>query len=281
MHKKENKIAILIGYFGIFPWYFDYFLHSCRYNPDLHFYIITDINWSKRQIPDNIFPIKMSLQEIKAIASAKLGFEVALENPYKLCDFRPSFGHLFSELIQKYSFWGYGDIDVIYGQIRNFITDDLMNHYDIISVRHDFLPGAFSLFRNNNSINQLFRESKDFIKVFTNPQHLCFDETNFKYDEFADDIPVEEIESEIESMTHVIKRLANRGVIKAYFDFHVIEGTPGKIKWEKGKLTYKNSIEAVLYHLILLKAVYTPKGPNKNIPDIFYISPRKIYFNNK
>lgn len=243
----------------------------------MHFYIITDNDLIKGQIPVNVFLVKKSLKEIKDIASRKLGLEVALEHPYKFCDLRPSLAHLFPELIESYDFWGYGDIDVIYGNIRNFITEEVLGDYDIISVRHDYLPGVFSLFKNCKKINELFKKSKDYIKVFTNSQHYCFDETNFKSQEFGEGIPVEEIESEIESMTHVVKKLHNQKVINAYFDFHIIEGLPGKMKWNNGILTYKNKIEAILYHLIKLKAIYTPKESIGNIPDIFYISPAKIY----
>lgn len=205
MTKQNKSIALLIGYFGKFPWYFDYFLHSCKYNRDVHFYIITDNDLNKDEIPSNVFPVRKSLKEIKDIASSKLGFEAALEHPYKFCDFRPSLAYLFAELIESYAFWGYGDIDVIYGNIRNFITEEVLDNYDIISVRHDYLPGVFSLFRNCKNINELFKKSKDYIKVFTHPEHYCFDETNFTFNEFAEGIPAEEIESEIESMTHLVK----------------------------------------------------------------------------
>lgn len=274
---NQKSIVIIICYFGKFPWYLDYFLHSCKYNLDVNFYIISDNKLSQDKVPLNVCAIQKSLNEIKEIASAKLGFKVGLEHPYKFCDFRPALACLFPEYIQGYDFWGYGDIDVIYGNIRTFITDELMSNYDVISVRHDFLPGAFSLFKNNIKINELFKKSKDYIKVFTDPKHYCFDETNFTYKEFAEGIPVEKIESEIESMTHLVKRLHEEKIINAYFDFLVIEGSPGKIKWDHGVLTYKNMFEAILYHLIKLKTIYTPQTETKKIPDTFYISPTRIY----
>lgn len=273
----QKSIAIIICYFGNLPWYFNYFLHSCKYNPDVHFYIITDNELRKNKIPVNVFPVVKTLEEIKKIASFRLGLKVALEYPYKFCDIRPSIAYILPEYIQGYDFWGYGDIDVIFGNIRNFITSEILAEYDVISVRHDFLSGAFSLFRNCKKINGLFKQSKDYIKVFTDPRHYCFDETNFTYAEFLEGIPVEEIKSEIESMTHLVKKLHNQKHINAYFDFHVLEGLPGKMKWQNGILTYKNTLEAIFYHLIMLKNVYTPKKLPKRIPDTFYISPTRIY----
>jgi len=33
-------------------------------------------------------------------------------------------------------FWGYCDIDLIFGNIRAFMTDELLNEYDIIKSHH-------------------------------------------------------------------------------------------------------------------------------------------------
>jgi hypothetical protein len=83
--------------------------------------------------------------------------------------------------------------------------------------------------------------------------------------------------SEIESMMHVVKKMEIQNTIKAYFDFMVIEGLPGKIRWKNGKLYYKNKFEVLLYHMILFKKVYKPKNRIINIPNEFRISPTRIY----
>jgi len=151
----KTRIVIIICYFGKFPWYFEYFLHSCKYNSDVDFCIITDNDLSAKEGTKNIFFVQKSLQQIKEIASARLGFKVGLEHPYKFCDFRPALACILPEYIDGYDFWGYGDIDVIYGNIRNFITSEILENHDVVSVRHDFLPGAFSLFKNTKKINEL------------------------------------------------------------------------------------------------------------------------------
>jgi hypothetical protein len=275
--QKNKSISILVCYYGAFPWYFSYFLHSCKYNPDVTFYVITDNPISECRKPVNVVFIIKTLQEIKEIAQDKFGFEVTLESPYKLCDFKPAYGHLFSELIADCRFWGYSDIDVIFGNIRTFITDDILNKYELISVRHDFLTGYFQLFKNNKKMNTLFTNSKDYKKVFSSTKNYCFDETNYQFEAFAEQTPFDQIKSEIESMMHVVRKMEEANCLKAYFDFHVIEGRPGKLKWDNGVLTYKNIYEVILYHLIKLKAVYNPKNQPKKLPDVFYISPTRIY----
>lgn len=225
---------MLICYFGELPWYFEYFIHSCKLNPTIDFILITDSNRKMKNLPDNFTIIKKTLKEIKQNGKKKLGFGICIDEPYKLCDFKPVYGYLFPEIINGYDFWGHGDIDVIFGNIRNFVTDKILEDHDLICVRHDFLSGYFTLFRNAKKMNELFKHSKDYKKVLTSCRHFCFDETNFAFDQFTDAVPLHEIKSEIESMTHVVKRLHQKKIVNAYFDFHVIEGLPGRLKWQRG-----------------------------------------------
>ncbi len=271
------NIVVLIFYYGKFPWYIDYFLHSCKFNSSIDFLIVTDNETVHKNLPRNVRFKKKSIAQIMERAIKKLGFAICINDSYKLCDFKPAYGFLFPELISGYDFWGHGDIDVIFGQIRNFITEEVLLNHDFISVRHDFLTGYFQLLKNNDKLNTLFMYSKDYKKVFTSAEHLCFDETNFAFEQFTNGVPLNEIQSEIESMTHVVKRLHDKKIINAYFDFHVIEGLPGRLKWHNGMLTYKNEFEVMLYHMILFKKVYNPKNSPKQIPDTFYISPTRIY----
>lgn len=70
-HQKD--IALIICYFGVFPWYFKYFLHSCKYNPSIDFIIITDnIDWIG-ELPSNVLFVYKTLDEINILAKKKLG----------------------------------------------------------------------------------------------------------------------------------------------------------------------------------------------------------------
>ena len=114
--------------------------------------------------------------------------------------------------------------------------------------------------------------------MFLNPYNLGFDETNFHFIEFAEGAHYSEVKSEYESMTHLVKRMSEKNYIKSFFEFCMIEDLPGRIKWHKGKVIYKNKYEAALYHMIQLKKVFTPKRYLKKIPDTFYISRNKLYY---
>lgn len=79
--------------------------------------------------------------------------EIKLTNPYKLCDFKPAYGYIFEEEISKYDFWGFCDIDLIFGNLSHFINDELLNKFDKL-----FFHGHFCIFRNCKKMNTLFLE---------------------------------------------------------------------------------------------------------------------------
>lgn len=271
------RIALISCFIGKLPWYFEYFLHSCKYNPDVDFYVVTDDITYSGSVPGNVHLVFRTLQDISTVASEKIGFKVNIPYGYKLCDFKPAYGIIFDDIISGYDFWGHSDIDIIFGDIREFITDELLNEYDLISVRPDWLTGCFLLYRNTNKINTIFQFSKDYRKVFTNDKHYCFDETNFMHDEFSEGKSYTDIPCEVESMMHVVKKLEAENYLKPYFDLHIIEGLPGKLKWKDGKMYYRGKYEILLYHMIFFKKQYKPLQNIRSMPDSFTISPTKIY----
>ncbi len=277
---KFQRIAIITCYFGKWPWYFPYFLHSCKYNPTVDFIIITDNTEQILNRPDNVKIIKKDLNGLRMTFSTILGFKVAIDDPYKLCDFKPAYGRLFPELVKGYDFWGHGDIDIIYGNVRNFISEEMLDEYELITARHDFLSGTFTLFKNTKKMNELFMLSKDYRRVFGNATHFCFDECNFLWKQIGElrkGQTIFDLPCEIESMTHVIRELQCENKIKAFFDFMIVEGMPGHLKWVEGKVIFKNKFEALLYHLIKFKKENKPSKVFLPMPDSFKISPSKIY----
>jgi hypothetical protein len=274
---KNNNIAILICYYGKLPWYFSFFVHSCKFNPSISFFIFSDIHFAD-ELPGNVTIISLSLPDLKELASVKLGFEVNIDFPYKLCDLKPAYGLVFSEYITGYDFWGQSDIDIIYGNLRGFLTDEFLNRYDFISLRHDYTTGCFALYRNNELMNNMFRRSKDCRKVFSGSIHFCFDECNFAWDELTAGKSIFDLDTEIESFTHIIKSAERNGEIRCHFDFILMEGVPGRIRFDHGRIIYKNVFEGVLYHLYWLKRIYSPTTVPARIPDSYLISPTRIYF---
>lgn len=273
----QHKILIISCYYGPFPWFFQYFIDSCKYNTTIDFLVFSDAAW-EQALPSNVTIRKQSLEEFRELASEKMGFPVNVGTAYKVCDYKPVYGLIFSEYIEGYDFWGQCDIDVIFGDLRGFLQEEFLRSYDFINPRHDYTAGCFMLFKNTEKMNNLFRKSKDHKKVFQNSTHYCFDECNFVHPALKEGASIFETETAIQSFTYVVKKAARDKEIKAHFDFILMEGIPGRIRFDKGKIIYRNQYEALLYHLIKLKQVYAPANKPAAIPGVYYISDSRIYF---
>lgn len=274
-----DKIIIVTCWYGEYPWYLPYYLNSCKYNSTIDFVIITDNDKKVVDLPDNVKIIYKNLSDIVKSTSEKLGFQINIDYPYKLCDFKPAYAFMFPDIITKdYDFWGHSDLDIIYGRIRQFLTSDFLNNYDYISLRHDYTTGCFGLYRNNEILNNYFKRSKDYRKVFANPEHYCFDECNFLWDHLIFGGDIFDIPAEIESFTHLIKQAELNKELRTHFDFILLEGFTGKITFNRGKIYFKKKYEGILFHLFWLKKRYNPDlNLNIKVPKKYRISPTKIY----
>lgn len=170
-----KSIAFVIPWVGRLPNYFPLWLQTCKNNPSVDFILFTDDN-VQYNYPDNVKVYYLSFKELKKIFQSKFTFKLALEHPYKFCDFKPAYGDVFSEYLEGYDFWGHCDIDLIFGDIRNFITEDILNTYDKIYSR-----GHCSIYRNTNDINLWYKTLPNYgyqkwYEVFQTPVSCCYDE---------------------------------------------------------------------------------------------------------
>lgn len=274
--KNTSSIVLLTCWYGPYPWYLPYFMHSCKYNPSVDFVIITDNIEIIPHKPDNVNIVYKTLEDIKTAASEKLGFTVKIENPYKLCDIKPAYGFLFPEIVKDYDFWGHGDIDMVYGNIRDFMTPEVLNNHDLISSRNDITTGTFLLYRNNEQMNTLFMQSRDYVQVFTNPEHFCFDECNFLFSELSRGESILNFPERIQSMTYLAKKGAAEGKFRAFFDYIIVQGISDKIKWDNGLIIYNDEFECMFYDLIKFKDLCVNKTVLDPIPEIFCFDPKGI-----
>lgn len=174
----ENKILLILVYFGQWPSWIQAYIASCRANPTIDWLIFTDCE-NLQGLPSNVRLISSSREQFTDLAKKRLGLPVKTPSNRKLCDFRPAYGVIFSDYIESYDFWGHCDIDIIWGSIRNFYTKKLLNEYDVISTRKSRLAGHFTIFRNIPEINFAFRDYPGFRELMINPAYCWFDEKGF------------------------------------------------------------------------------------------------------
>jgi hypothetical protein len=172
-----NSIVLIIPYFGKWPIWFEAHLLSIEKNPTINWLFITDCEMPI-DYPKNVRFVSTSLKELNIKVNTIVGVTVPLTTR-KLCDIRPAYGKIFEEYLQDYDFWGFCDVDIIWGDIRKFITEDILNQYDIISSRKGSISGHFTLIKNNFEFNTLYRQIPNYSKLFEKHKFMWFDENVF------------------------------------------------------------------------------------------------------
>jgi hypothetical protein len=263
-----KKIAIIVFHFGKMPWYLPFFLKSCSSNSTVDFLFFTDLPVPENSTP-NIKHIPFTLQGFNRLASERLGFPIAAEKAYKLCDFRPAFGVIFGKWLQNYDFWGYADTDIILGRIRVFFSDNLLETQDILWPKKNYPPGFFTLYRNTEPVNKLYTKARMYKEIFQSPLNYMFDECGGAYIELENGANILKLGFRYESIHHVMEKEKSR--IKSYPMQCVAEGNTGGMQWENG-VFLKEGKEILLYHLSDYKTNFLALQKKwKTIPDIYFI----------
>lgn len=278
-----KKICFAIPYFGAWPRWFDIFLKTCSLNPSVNWLFYTDCPRPKDG-PPNVRFVRGSFRSFSRLASEKLGLDLEIRSIRKLCDLKPAYGAIFQDYLKKYDFWGYGDIDVVYGDIRKFITDRMLDDYDVITSFVNHLAGHFVLFRNTPFFNRLY-EQGPFKKVFEGDEWMNYAESGCIFHR-----PIHGEKPKCESMTHVVMRLAAEGKVRPLFrmmvktdvkDVKTIFGKWGgkrrenwNVMWDRGTLMDCETGEELLYfHFRIVKRDSSFMVPAwRRVPDRFFMS---------
>lgn len=174
MTSMKNRVCFITVYFGILPNTFNSFLDSCAWNSSFDWLIINDNEINNIEYA-NIHFVRMNFEEFLVRLKKSSGIDISNIQPYKVCDYRPAFGEIFSDLLSDYEFWGIVDNDMLLGCLDDFITKNLLNNFDKI-----FTMGHLSLVRNNQQCNDVYKfntaRSRNYKDVFSNKENFIFDE---------------------------------------------------------------------------------------------------------
>jgi hypothetical protein len=173
----QKKIIFLMPYFGKFPEWFPLYLESCRWNPTIDWLFFTDCPVPKNA-PTNVRFVSMSFPEYQQLASQQLGVTFKTESSYAVCNLRPAYGIIHQEYIERYDYFGFGDVDVIYGNLRAFYTDEVLT-YNTLSTHPNSVSGHLCLIKNNEQWLNAFRKIPNWQQRMTQPLIAGVDEAAF------------------------------------------------------------------------------------------------------
>ena len=142
------KITLINCYFGKLPNYFSLWLQSCGANPKVDFLFVTDSILDAYDVPENIHIVHNNWEELLKKIEAKFPFKIEINTPYKLTDFKPAYGYIFEEELSDSDYWGYCDIDLIFGDVLKFIAPRIEEGYEKI-----YRLGHLTILKNSSIID--------------------------------------------------------------------------------------------------------------------------------
>lgn len=168
-----KSICFIVPYFGKLPDYFQVWLDTCRTNPTVDWLVFTDDN-TNFSYPNNVKMNYCSFADIKTLIQKNFEFKIVLKTAYKLCDYKVAYGEIFKDYLIEYDFWGFCDIDLMWGEIRKFYTEEIMNHYQKIGCQ-----GHATIFKNSPDVNAAYKTdvagNKQHKEIYTEDKIGCTD----------------------------------------------------------------------------------------------------------
>lgn len=170
-----KSIVILFPYFGKLPTHFGMWKASAICNSTIDFMLFTDADIESER---NIIVKKMQFCDFQKKTQDAFGFPIVLDRPYKLCEYKQAYGYILKDYIKDYDYWGFGDLDLVYGDIRAFITDEVLSYNFILGWGH------LTLLRNDEETNTYFMKQEvgyqNYKEAFSTSKITFFDEFNHK-----------------------------------------------------------------------------------------------------
>jgi hypothetical protein len=139
---------MIMPYFGQFPEWINIYFETCRWNDSIDYIFFTDADPPDGELPPNVSIVPLTLSAFNQLYRSRLPDRRPIEKPYKICDIRPAYGIIFHEYIKACPFFGWGDIDVIYGDVAGYLTPDMLSA-DVISFNSRHVSGHLTIARTS------------------------------------------------------------------------------------------------------------------------------------
>lgn len=172
-----QRLCLIVPYFGRWPFWFDFFLVSCGWNPAVDWLFYTDCELPDAH-PANVRFVRCTFAEYCQRVSDSLHIRFMPDNPYKLCDLKPALGSIHADELREHAWFGFGDIDVIWGDVAAWLYPRLQQH-SCVATHATRISGHLCAFHNTTAMREAFRRVPRWQQALENPQHLRFDEAQF------------------------------------------------------------------------------------------------------
>jgi hypothetical protein len=172
------RVSLVIPYFGPLPRFFPLFVQSASRNPRLNFVFVSNEEVPVR-LPPNFNYVRLTPAEVENRVREKVCQDFRLWYGYKLCDVKPFYGVVFDDLLKTSDFWGYCDIDLVFGDLSSLLDSQTLNGADFYCADAGPVVATFCLFRNQERVNRLPFQIPDFQRRLASKEYESTDEKEF------------------------------------------------------------------------------------------------------
>lgn len=175
-----KKIVLIQVWLGPLPGYFQYHFKTIKDLNYIDFLFFTDQKVDFKS--DNFKVHHIDKSKLENLIYQKTNHKIQLSNKfYKICDLKASYGDLFEEKILDYDYFGFYDIDTLFGDIQKFLNP-YIDDYDIISFgsekTHNRISGPLCILKNKPNLKRLY-QCDFFYEMMNKDETIFFEETYF------------------------------------------------------------------------------------------------------
>src|SRR3954470_787124 len=233
---RRGQALLILPYFGSFGPWFPLYLHTLARQHTLDLLLLSDA--VPPALPPNARRVEMTLDRLRDLATAKRGTRVRLYRGRNICDLRPAYGLVFEEFTVGYSYWAFGDEDVLYGDLDRMLAPHLDGTHDLVVPGANGKSGHMTLLKNDARTNELAMKDPAFKDVLESVEHWAYDETSWRR------------HAEISSFHKIVKQAEARGELSIKWGIPRISGVPARGRWYAydGRTVHEDNGRELLYY---------------------------------
>jgi len=239
---RRGKVLLILPYFGPFGPWFPLYLHSLASQQTVDLLLLCDAE--PPPLPANARRVEMTFDQVRELATARLGTNVRLQRIRNLCDLKPAYGLVFEEFTEGYQYWAFGDEDVLYGDLDRMLAPHLDGAADLVvpgtsSARmQGSTQGHLTIVRNNPQTNSLAIRDPAYTHVLASAEHWAYDENSWRHG------------GDISSFTKIVKEAEARGELSIRWGLASVTHLPrrGRCYSYDGRALRDGTGKEILYY---------------------------------
>lgn len=168
-----KKVFLILQFGKPFEWTEQYIENVQKLEADgWYWQIFTPHPFASR---GNVGIIPMTIDQFAELVEKKLGIKPALRilpsgiPNFHITEFDVFLGKILEDYTKGFDFWGMTGMDNMYGRIDDFISDWLLKNCDIFSDDVNTLNGNFSIWKNEERINTLYKNLPYWKELLSQP----------------------------------------------------------------------------------------------------------------